>query len=234
MNAASIMTPNVVTAAPGDSVEQLAKTMLERRISALPVVGGDGKILGIVSEGDLMRRPEAETERHPSWWLTLLQGSTDRAADYVKSHGQTAEQVMTRDVITVAPETSVAEIAETLERNHIKRVPVVSGGNIVGIVSRANLLHAVAAHKGNLPGAAHSDTEIRESVFATFRREGLPGEDYVNPIVVDGVVHLWGAVEAPEQRDALKLAAESVDGVKGIEMHVGIFDHLTRAVMWAE
>lgn len=235
MDAASMMTPEVVTVGPEVSVEEIAKAMIQRRISAVPVVDSDNRVLGIVSEGDLMRRPESETERHPSWWLQLAHSPTENAVDYLKSHGRTAEQVMTKNVISVAPDTSATEIAETLEKMHIKRVPVISNGKLVGIVSRANLLHALASHLGDVSaGPAPNDKALREEVVQSLMREGLPSEDYINPIVRDGIVHLWGAVETPELRDAINLAAESVDGVKGVESHIGILDNLSRSLMWAE
>ena len=128
MQAKDVMTPNVVTVTPDASVKDIAELLLERQISALPVVDAEQKIVGIVSEGDLLRRPETGTERRRSWWLSLFSSSEERAADYVKGHGRRAEEVMTRNVVTVEEDTPLNKIAELLERRRIKRVPVVVGG----------------------------------------------------------------------------------------------------------
>src|SRR5262245_35601220 len=133
MQARDVMTAPVVTVRPDTRVEEIAQLLLERRISGVPVVDPGGRLLGIVTGGDLMRAPEIGTERQRGWWLRFFGDERARAEEYARAHGSRAEQVMTRNVVTVSDETSVAEIARLLEAHHIKRVPVVRDGRVVGI-----------------------------------------------------------------------------------------------------
>ncbi len=221
MQASDIMTAKVVTVSVDTDVEVIARLLLERRISAVPVVDSSDHILGIVSEGDLIRRPETETERHRSWWLRLLADKTERAEEYVKSHGRRADQVMTRDVVTVTEDSNVGEIAELLEQRRIKRVPVVRDGKLVGIVSRANLLQGLAAHKERIEAPTTDDRSIRDRVLAVLNEQDWVSHGGLNVIVNDGVVELWGWAESQKERDALRLAAESVEGVREVKDRLG-------------
>jgi CBS domain-containing protein len=227
MRADEIMSMNVMTVSPDTHVRDVARKLLERGVSALPVVDAEGRILGIISEGDLMRRRESGTERHPSWWLRLLQNPGDAAADYVKTHGLHAKDVMTRNVITVSENTPAAEIAELLEKHRIKRVPVVRQGKIVGIVSRANLLHGLIVQK---PPARPSTAGLRKAVLAELRETGV--HSMVDAVVSesDGVVHLWGVVETEGAKKALEVAAEGTDGVTSVVNHVCVFPRLVGAL----
>ncbi len=221
MQASDIMTAKVVTVSPDTDVEVIARLLLERRISAVPVVDSNDHIIGIVSEGDLMRRPEIETERHRSWWLRLLADKAERAEEYVKSHGRRADQVMTRDVVTVSEDSNVGEIAELLEQRRIKRVPVVRDGKLVGIVSRANLLQGLAARKEKIEAPTTDDRSIRDRVMAVLNEQDWVSHGGLNVIVNDGVVELWGWAESQKERDALRLAAESVEGVREVKDRLG-------------
>ena len=154
MNASDVMVTTVITVGPDASVQEVADLLLQHRISAVPVVAASGEILGIVSEGDLINRSESETTHRKSWWLDALASNESLAAEYVKSHSRQVTDVMTREVITAAPDTPVAELAALLERNRIKRVPIVKGGKVVGTVSRANLLQGLASLKNKGPPSA--------------------------------------------------------------------------------
>lgn len=234
MQAKDIMSSPVVTVGPDTSVRDIASLLIERRISAVPVVDDKDRLVGLVSEGDLMRRPETDTEPHHSWWLAAFASPESTSERYLKSHGLTAHDVMTREVITVGLDTPAGKIAEILARRHIKRVPVMDGGKLVGIVSRANLLHGLAARKADTPEVARrSDAEIREKLLRHLRDEGLPDETWINPVVTDGVIHLWGFVRSETEREAVELAAKSGDGVAGVENHLGILRGTARNVMWA-
>src|SRR6516164_850700 len=160
MKAADVMMSNVITVGPDATVQEVADILLKNRISGVPVIGGQGELVGIVSEGDLLRRPEAGTVRRSPWWLGLLASNEGLAADYIKSHSRKVEDVMTRRVVTATPETPVAEVATLLEKHAIKRVPIVKDGKMVGIVSRANLLQALAALK-SVPPDTTDDASIR-------------------------------------------------------------------------
>jgi CBS domain-containing protein len=220
-----VMTTNVITVDPNTSVQEVARLLSERSISGVPVVDSQNRLVGIVSEGDLLHRVETGTERRVrrrrSWWLDTIGSDEELARDYVKSHGRTAKDVMTRDVISVAETTELADIATLLETKRIKRVPVVRDGQLVGIVSRANLVRALAAAGGQPTSAAADDRTIRQNLLAE-----LKGREWVHTwaadiIVRDGVVHLWVSDDRPEEeRQALRVAAENVPGVRGVEEHI--------------
>jgi CBS domain-containing protein len=222
MQARDVMTTQVVTVRPETSVEQIAALLLERRISGVPVVDAGGRLLGIVTEGDLMRRPEIGTERHRGWWLRFFGDERARTVEYARAHGSRAEQVMTRNVVTVGEDTSLADIARLLEEHHIKRVPVVRDGRVVGIVSRANLLHGLATHVDATPPAKPiDDRSLRDAVLRAFERDDLTLHGRLNVIVKNGVVELWGLVESEEARRAIRIAAENVPGVTGVRDNLG-------------
>ena len=221
MNAADIMTRDVVTVTPETNVAEIARLMLERCVSAVPVVQ-DGVPVGMVSEGDLLRRPETGTAPQHSPWLELFVSRDSLAAEYVQTHGRTARDVMTSGVITVGETTSMAEIAELLESRHIKRVPVVAeDGRLVGIVSRANLLQSLASRAAPPFPITIDDQRIRAALLDELGSQDWAGSpDPGNVIVEDGVVHLWGRIRSPEVRRAMVVAAENVPGVKSVEDHM--------------
>jgi CBS domain-containing protein len=220
MHAADIMTPDVICARPDTPLPELVRLMLDNRISAVPVVE-DGRIVGIVSEGDLLRRAETGTLPRPSRWLELV-ASTDRlATDYARSHGRKASEIMTRDVVTVTDTTPIAEVAHLLETRRIKRVPVTRQGRLVGIVSRRNVLQALATSLSSPSVVTANDRTIRDAFYAELRSQvwaGGPGT--VNAVVSDGVVHLWGIARDEALRQAIIVVAENVPGVRAVEDHM--------------
>jgi CBS domain-containing protein len=222
MDASSIMTRAVVTVRPETAVSDIAKIMIENHISAVPVLDRASALVGIISEGDLLRRAEVGSEHRRSRWLELGFSNVRLAADYVKEHGRKASDVMTRNVITVHPETEVPEIASILESRHIKRVPVVVNGLVVGIVSRANIVQALAScEKPSESAAAPQDHDIQEALHQAMRKQrwaSLPGE--ANVVVRDGVVHLWGYIESEDARRAITVMAENTKGVRRVEDHM--------------
>ena len=234
MRAKDVMTSTVVTVGPETTVPEIARLLIERQISAVPVVDDAGQVLGIVSEGDLMRRVETADERHRSWWLKLFSGAPDDAVEYVKTHGRHAGEVMTRHVTTVEEDTPLHEIAALLEAKRIKRVPVVREGRLVGIVSRANLLQGLAARREAAPVPGADDDAIKAQIEATLREEVGGMTEFVNVVVKDGVVDLWGATESPDMKRAIKVAAETTAGVREVHDHVGILSPMVRATLWAE
>jgi CBS domain-containing protein len=219
MKASDIMTSPVVTVGPGTPVAEIAALLFEKRISAVPVVD-EGRLVGVVSEGDLLHRHEIGTDRHAragSWWLRLF--SEDRsAAEYVKSHARLARDVMTREVVSVEANTPVAEIADLLETRGIKRVPVLRDGALAGIVSRANLVQAMAAvahplkriHPGN-------DDAIRGRLLTELEQHSWWKPTRSSVLVNEGVVRYWGTVDSEEERDAARVAAESIAGVRRVD-----------------
>lgn len=223
MRAVDVMTRSVVSIEPDMPVSDLAQLMLSRNVSAVPVVEPGGRLVGIVSEGDLMRRPELGTEKHRSWWLRAIVEETVLAAEYAKSHARTARDVMTRDVITVSEDTPLADIVGLLEKHHIKRVPVVRNSNVVGIVSRANLLRAFAAHASREgPSASIDDRATRARVLTELERQPWWHGYRFTVVVLNGIVHLYGAAQSPEERSAIRILAEGTAGVRSVENHIAL------------
>jgi CBS-domain-containing membrane protein len=222
MKAKDIMTSPVISVTPDTSVREIAALLFERRISAVPVLE-NGRLVGLVSEADLLRRHEIGTDRAirpSSWWLRLLL-STDRTpAEYIKSHATRARDIMTRDVVSVAQDTPLAEIAALLETRGIKRVPVLRGAEVVGMVSRANLVQALAMMRPPVIRPAMSgDQAIRGRLLGELERQPWWRRVTTNVIVTEGIVHYWGMVDSNDERDAARVAAENVPGVRGIEDH---------------
>jgi CBS domain-containing protein len=210
------MVANVVTVHPDTRVEDVAELLLRYRISAVPVVGSGGEVLGIVSEGDLINRPESGTERRKPWWLDALASNEGLAAQYVKSHSRNVTDVMTREVITATPDTPVAELAALLEKNRIKRVPIVENGRLAGIVSRADLLRGLAGRKDNGPGARPDDSTIRAAVMAKLHRERWAKPSLITVTVQNGTVDLRGIVESEAEKQAVHVLAEVTPGVRDV------------------
>lgn len=218
MLARDVMTTTVLTVTPDTDVGEIARILLDAHISAIPVLGENGSLVGIVSEGDLIHRAEADTRRRPSWWLRLLTTPEEPAERYVREFGRRARDVMSKDLITVSPDTPLTEIAAMLEKYHIKRVPVVENDRLVGIVSRANLLRGVATwHKPT--GVRVEDSNIRTTLLQALNEAELPMH-LVNVTVTDGVVEIWGVVESDAQIDAARAAAEATVGVVRFENHL--------------
>jgi CBS-domain-containing membrane protein len=220
MKAADVMTQTVVSVAPDTSVTEAVRIMLQRDISGLPVVDELGQLVGIVTEGDFLRRAETGTERRRPRWLTFLLGQGRLAQEYVHTHGRKVAEVMTPDVVSVDEHTPLGEIVRLMERHHIKRVPVTRNGKLVGIVSRANLLRAMVALAGQIIASPGSDTEIRDRLLAEFTKQPWVPQVSTNVIVRNGIVHLWGVIFEEEQRQAMIVAAENIQGVKGVEDHL--------------
>ena len=224
MKASDIMVSHVVTIGPKATVRDVANLLLANCISAVPVVGENGKLLGIVSEGDLMRRAEMGTERHYSWWLNMLSSDEALAAEFVRSHARKVTDVMTRDVVTAKPDTSAGDIATLLERKRIKRVPIVKDGKIVGIVSRANLIQALASAPQEA-GAQRKvdDAAVRKKVEVQLRAQAWANPWELNVIVHDGTVDLWGVVHSEIEKRAARVAAEMVPGVRSVNDNLVIW-----------
>lgn len=221
MKARDVMTANVVTASPETQVKEIAQRLLDHRVSALPVVDGDNRVVGLVSEGDLMRRLEGDEGERRSWWLALLASPREDAADFVKAHGRHAEDVMSREVVTVEEDASVAEIARLLETRRIKRVPVLRDGRLVGIVSRANLLHGLAASKDSLPRSSDDDLGLRQRVARALGEVPGLATSRFNVIARDGAVEVWGIAESEAEEKAARVAVENVDGARVVKIHFG-------------
>ena len=216
MRAADVMVSNVITVGVNASIGEVAATLLNNHISGVPVVGEKGELVGIVSEGDLIRRPEIGTTKRHSWWLELISNKWASATEYIKSHSRKVADVMTREVITAKPDTPLGDIAAMLERNRIKRVPIVEGGKLAGLVSRANILQALASATKKLSSlTTANDSELRKKLQSRLAAE--PWRPTMLTVTVqDGTVDLWGLVHSVDEKKAAQLAAETTPGVRAV------------------
>jgi CBS domain-containing protein len=220
MKASDVMTQRVLSVTPETTVLEAIELMLQNHISGLPVIDSAGSLVGVVTEGDFLRRAETGTQRKRSRWLELLAGPRTLAEDYVQAHGRKVEEVMTADPVTIAESTPLEEVVSIMERRRIKRVPVVRGKTVVGIVSRANLMHALASLGRAAPAAANSDTAIRNQILAELDKQVWAPVALVDVVVRDGVVELWGTITEEKQGVGLKVVAENIPGVKQVVNHL--------------
>ena len=218
MRARDVMVRAVATTTPETTVEKVARLMINLRISGVPVLDKNGQLVGIVTEGDLLRRTETGTERRRSRWSQWFSANSRLAAEYIKSHARRVEDIMTPEVVSVGELATLAEIAELMETKQIKRVPVVHDAKIVGIVSRADLLQVLASG-GATTANEDSDRLIRERLLADLGKQEWANSAAANVVVSDGVVHFWGTVRSEEERTALRVVAENIPGIRGIEDH---------------
>jgi CBS domain-containing protein len=219
MRAHQIMVRSVITVSPEATILEAANTMLRSHVSGLPVVDATGKLVGVVSEGDFIRRSEIGTQRKRGRWLKFLLGSSVAATDYVHEHGRKVADVMTADPVTIAEDATLEEIVTSMETNGVKRLPVMRDGKLVGIVSRANLLQAVASLTREIPDPTADDDHIRSRIIAV-----LENNDWspfgLNVVVRDGIVHLSGVITDEGSRQAAMVAAQNVTGVKKVHDHL--------------
>jgi len=228
MLAKDVMTTEVVTVEPAAEAAEVARLMLERCVSAIPVVDGKRRVLGIVSEGDLIRRAKCGAESRRSWWLALL---ADRMAEFIKAYGTRAEDLMTRDVTTVSEHASLAEIARVLEAHRIKRVPVLRDDRLVGIVSPADVLRGLASlSPPRVERPSTDDRQIRDEILGLLKERSDASMQFVSVIVVAGTVYLWGTAESEQDRTAIRVAAENVAGVKAVRDFLGCLPEVLKAL----
>jgi CBS domain-containing protein len=220
MNASHVMTREILSVRPETTVAEAIRTMLDNRISGLPVIDEAGRLAGVLTEGDLMRRGETGTERQRPRWLEILMGPGRLAGEYVRTHGRKIGEVMTRDVVSVTPDTPLREVVELMERHRIKRVPVLDGDVLVGILSRADLLRALADALEEEPAPTTSDEEIRERILGELAKAAWMPRDGLAITVENGVVDLNGVILDEKERAALRVAAENVPGVRAVEDHL--------------
>jgi CBS domain-containing protein len=219
MRAHQIMAKPVITVTPDTTIVEAANIMLQRHVSGLPVVDGSGKLVGVVSEGDFIRRSEIGTQRKRGRWLRFILGPGQSASDFVQEHGRRVSEVMTKEPLTITEDAALPEIVDLMEKNNVKRLPVIRDDKVVGIVSRANLLQAVASLAREVPDPTADDDHIRERIISAMEKNdwcpfGL------SVIVRDGIVHLSGVITEERARQAAVVAAENVEGVKKVHDHL--------------
>jgi CBS domain-containing protein len=216
MDAMEVMSQKVITVTPETTIIEAARLLLQHRISGLPVVDEGGAVVGIVTEGDLLRRAEIGTAARRSRWLELLLGPAHLARDYVQANARKVDEVMTRQIVSVVPHTPLAEVVRLMERHRVKRLPVIDDNSLVGVVSRADLVRALIDRAEQPASRGTSDAEIREHILAAITAEPWGPRFDVSVWVKDGVVDLGGTYTNEHERTALKLLAENTPGVKEV------------------
>jgi CBS domain-containing protein len=232
MKVKDVMTSPVISIEPDAPIWQAVRIMLQRHISGLPVVDEKGRVVGIVTEGDFLRRAETGTQRRRPRWLEYLIGPGRIADEYTRSHGRKVSEIMTADPVTVTEETSLDEVVRLMEKRQIKRLPVVHGEHLVGIVSRANLVHALAGVAREIRPTSASDQAIRDRILAELANQTWAPVALVDVIVRDGVVELWGTITDERERKAIVVAAENVPGVKAVNDHLAWVDASSGMVLY--
>jgi CBS-domain-containing membrane protein len=220
MKASDVMVRDVITVKPEATAQEVAVLLLKNRISGLPVVDAGGKLIGIVTEGDLLHRTEAGTDVRRSLLASLFTSKESLAAEFVKSHSRKVSDIMTRNVVVAPPATSLRDIATLLEKNGIKRVPIIDDGKLVGIVSRANLIQALAVAPP-LPTSI-DDTTLRNKVMSEISTSSWARPYLVNALVHDGIVELWGIVATESEKTAVRVAAEVTPGVRAVKNNLTV------------
>ncbi|HEY1044237.1 MAG TPA: CBS domain-containing protein [Telluria sp.] len=231
MKAADIMSRHVISVPPDAPVEQAAQLMLDHRIGGLPVCAPDGRLVGIVSDSDLLRRAEAGTEKRRPHWLEFVLGPGKLAGEYAHSHSRLVADVMTPAPVTVAPNDSLEHVVGLMERKRIHRLPVLEAGRLAGIVTRADLMRALLSAAHRIPAGPASDEQIRQQLWAELARQPWATPGMVQVLVQDGVVTLGGGVPDPRQIDALRVLAANLPGVRAVRDDMVWCDYLSGAVV---
>lgn len=216
MRATDVMTRNVITTKPDATVAEAIQLLTEHDVSALPVVTDAGDVVGVVSEADLIHRLQRDGEKRHIRWMEAVTPTAALANDFAKIHGQRVHEIMTTEVISATEETSLSDLAALLEKKRIKRVPILRDGKLVGIVSRTNLIQALAVGSGQGSASQSADRAIRLDLLARLGEQRWTEFGSRNIIVKDGVVHLWGLVGSPQEQKALIALAEEAPGVKSV------------------
>ena len=222
MKAHEAMTKDVIKVGLDTTVGEIAALLVQHRISAVPVVADETNVVGIVSQTDLGHRSETGTEKRRKWWLEAFADPDSKAREFIKSHGLRAKEIMSRFVVSVSPQANLAEVAEILDTHRIRQVPVMDGGKLVGMISRADLVRKLAEVKSGVPVVRPDNGALQKAIWDQVRAQKWLQSAYVNLSVKDGVVELWGAVDSGEQRRALKILVEGVSGVRKVEDHLGV------------
>jgi len=218
MRVRDVMTRNVICIGPEDTILKAARIMLAKCISGLPVIDDRGGLVGMVTEGDFLRRSEIETERRRPRWLEFVVGPGKLADEYAHASGRKVKEIMTKDPVTVGEDVSLGTVVELMERRQIKRLPVLRDSRVVGIISRANLVHALVSVALETEAPAGGDSAIRDRILAALAAQ--PWAPPVNVVVSDGVVELWGTITDKRERNACVIAVENVAGVRQVHDHI--------------
>jgi CBS domain-containing protein len=233
MIVSDVMTRKVLSVAPNETVEHAAQLMLRHGISGLFVVDAKGTLVGVVTEGDLLRRDEIGTQRHRPWWLRMLVSPGQQALDFTRAHGNLVSDIMTVDVICVASDASLEDVVEIMEKQRIKRVAVTENEHMVGVIARSDLLRALLSREREKkpPAAQEDDRTIRSGILAALEAQSWAPMTTLNVTVAGGVVDVWGTITNPDERRAICVIAENTAGVKAVHDHLVFVEPYTGTVI---
>jgi len=220
VNVSDVMTRRVISVSPEATILEAIELMVKHHISGLPVINDKGTLVGIVTEGDFLRRSEIGTERLRSRWLDAFFGPGEAAKDYVRSHGWKVQEVMTRDPMTVPENAALDEVVEVMERRNIKRLPIMRRNKVVGIVSRANLMLALVSIHRAAPASTENDATIRDHILSAIHEQSWTAGIFVDVIVRQGIADIWCTITDVAQREALRALVERTPGIKRVEDHL--------------
>jgi CBS domain-containing protein len=220
MRVSDVMTRRVILVTPKTTIVDAIRLMLKNHISGLPVIDHKSKLVGMVTEGDFLRRAEIGTERKRSAWFDALFGPAESATRYVHSHGLKVKDVMTSNPATAGEDMSLDEVVHLMETRGVKRLPVVRRGKVVGIVSRANLMRALASIHRAPPKASKRDATIRNRILSSIAKQSWSTGAVFDVIVRNGIADMWGTIADVKQREALRVLIENMPGVKRVEDHL--------------
>jgi CBS domain-containing protein len=222
MKAQEIMTRDVITVRPDTSVRDIAALMVEKHISGVPVVTDNGKLIGMVSQSDLLHRAEVGTERKHKWWFRIFADSAAAAREYAKAHGLKAHDIMSRYVVSVRDDAELRDVADILDKRRLKRVPVVESDRLVGIITRGDLVRALSQVQISKVAKKIDNAALHKTLHDRIRSQSWINDNYISLTVNDGVVALWGFVDTADQRSALRILVEETDGVNRVDDKISV------------
>ena len=217
MRVREFMTQGVVTVRPDTAVHAIAALMVEKRISGVPVVDDGGRVIGIVSQGDLLHRAEVGTERRHKWWLRVFADPNTLAREFSKAHGLTAKDVMSKTVVAIGPDAEFREAADAMDKHGVKRLPVLDDGRLIGLFTRYDLVRALTKVDGQKSTRRLDDQAVYKDLNERIHNQSWLSGTLINVAVDNGVVQFTGFVHSTDQRHALRVLAEETDGVVRVE-----------------
>lgn len=217
MKASDVMTCDVISVEPDSSILAAVQLMLQEHISGLPVIDAAGHLVGIVTEGDFLRRQETGTQRRRPRWIEFFVGPGKLADEYVHTSGRKVHEVMSPSVYTISEDASLEEVVHLMERHRIKRLPVMRGSIVIGMITRANLMRALLNVSHEAKPISAVDSAIRKHLLSELNKQSWAPVAMIDVFVRDGVVKLSGVLTDDRERQALRVAAENIPGVKKVE-----------------
>jgi CBS domain-containing protein len=216
MKAADAMSRDLLTVTPDSTIASAIELMIEHRVSGLPVVTRDGQVAGVITEGDLLRRPETGTDVSHSLWRALLGSPGREAEEYARAHGRQVGEVMSRGIVSAPPDVDLAGVVSLMEAHHVKRVLILERDRLVGIITRADILRALLQELSDSPDPGTNDQEIRQRFRTALQELRWAPRATVTGSVTNGTLTLEGVILDPRERGALHVIAENIPGVRRV------------------